>query len=55
MFCGLEAQLVVPPEGQGADSEGGVPECQARVGEGVGLGEFEGVEVCGYGVVGGVF
>lgn len=55
MFCGFEAELVVPVEGCGADGESTVAQRQARVGEGVGLGEVEGVEVGGDGVVGGVF
>ncbi len=55
MFCGFEAELVVPVEGCGGDCEGGVAESQARVGEDVRLGEVEGVEVGGDGVVGSVF
>lgn len=51
----LEAQGVVPVEAGGAEGEGGVAEGEADVGEGVGLGEVEGVEVVGDGVVGGVF
>ena len=55
MLGALEAQLVVPVEGRGADGEGGVADCQTGVREGVGLREFEGVQVCWDGVVGGVF
>jgi hypothetical protein len=55
MLCALEAELVVPVKGRGADDEGGVANRQASVREGVRLCEFEGVEVRGDGVVGGVF
>ena len=54
-FCRLETQLVVPVKGGCADGKGGIPECEARVGENVGLLEGEGVEVGGDGVVGGIF
>lgn len=54
-FCGVEAEGVVPVEAGGAEEEGGVAEGEADVGEGVGLGEVQGVQVGGDGVVGGVF
>jgi hypothetical protein len=54
MFCGFEAELVVPVESCSTDCEGGVSKCEAGVGEGMGLGEVEGVQVGGNGVVGGV-
>lgn len=55
VFCGLEAVGVVPVETGSADGEGEVADCEAGVGEGVGLLEAEGVEVGGYYIVGGVF
>jgi hypothetical protein len=55
VVCGFEAELVVPVEGCSTDGEGGVAYGEPCVGEGVGLGKLEGVEVGGDGVVGGVF
>lgn len=50
----LEAELVVPEEACGRDGEGAVAYCEAGVGQVVGLGEFEGVEVVWDSIVGGV-
>lgn len=37
VLCRVEAELVVPVEASGADSEGGVPQGEAHVAEGVRL------------------
>lgn len=55
LLRGVEAELVVPVEGRGADGEGRVAQREARVREGVRLLELEGVEVGRDGIVGGVF
>lgn len=54
-FGRVPAELVVAVEGDGGDDNGGIAEGQADVGQEVGLFEFEGGEVVGEGVVGGVF
>lgn len=54
-FCGREAKSVVPVETGCADGEGGITDCETRVGESVGLDKAEGVQVGGNYVVGGVF
>jgi hypothetical protein len=55
VFCVVEAELVIPEERCSADCKGQITNTKPYVSEPVGLFEFEGVEVVGYGIVASIF